>query len=95
MCVFPPAGEVEALWEEYEAAASPEALLVKDFDKLEMIVQVWIWSFCLLLDRILRPSVGHNVSHVIVRRKPIYIADVRRRAPFSPLVQRRASVFCA
>ncbi|KAG2435552.1 hypothetical protein HYH02_011846 [Chlamydomonas schloesseri] len=32
------ASEVESLWLEYEAAASPEALLVKDFDKLEMII---------------------------------------------------------
>lgn len=32
------AREVESLWLEYEAASSPEALLVKDFDKLEMIV---------------------------------------------------------
>ncbi|GIL59649.1 hypothetical protein Vafri_14381 [Volvox africanus] len=31
-------GEVESLWLEYEAAASKEALLVKDFDKLEMIL---------------------------------------------------------
>ncbi|EFJ52951.1 hypothetical protein VOLCADRAFT_54922 [Volvox carteri f. nagariensis] len=30
--------EVESLWLEYEAASSPEALLVKDFDKLEMII---------------------------------------------------------
>ncbi|KAG2438589.1 hypothetical protein HXX76_005139 [Chlamydomonas incerta] len=30
--------EVESLWLEYEAASSPEALLVKDFDKLEMIL---------------------------------------------------------
>ncbi len=34
------AREVAELWHEYEAAASPEALLVKDFDKLEMIIQV-------------------------------------------------------
>ncbi|KAG0227969.1 HD domain-containing protein 2 [Mortierella sp. GBA43] len=33
------AQEISALWEEYEAAATPEALLVKDFDKFEMIVQ--------------------------------------------------------
>ncbi len=32
------AREVESLWLEYEAASSPEALLVKDFDKLEMVV---------------------------------------------------------
>ncbi|GLC77778.1 hypothetical protein PLESTB_000957000 [Pleodorina starrii] len=32
------AREVESLWLEYEAASSPEALLVKDFDKLEMII---------------------------------------------------------
>lgn len=34
----PTAAEVESLWLEYEAASSPEALLVKDFDKLEMII---------------------------------------------------------
>lgn len=35
----PAAKEVAELWHEYEAAQSPEALLVKDFDKLEMIIQ--------------------------------------------------------
>ena len=34
------AHEVEALWREYEAQATPEAHMVKDFDKLEMIIQV-------------------------------------------------------
>ncbi|KAF9101653.1 HD domain-containing protein 2 [Mortierella sp. AM989] len=33
------AQEIEALWNEYEAAATSEALLVKDFDKFEMIMQ--------------------------------------------------------
>jgi putative hydrolase of HD superfamily len=33
------AAEVEALWHEYEAQSSPESHLVKDFDKLEMIIQ--------------------------------------------------------
>ena len=34
------AGErVRALWDEYEAGASPEARFVKDMDKLEMILQ--------------------------------------------------------
>ncbi|KIZ02644.1 HD domain-containing protein 2 [Monoraphidium neglectum] len=33
------AGEVAELWREYEAQSSREAHLVKDFDKLEMIVQ--------------------------------------------------------
>ncbi|KAF9398068.1 HD domain-containing protein 2 [Mortierella sp. AD011] len=33
------AQEIEELWHEYEAATTPEALLVKDFDKFEMIVQ--------------------------------------------------------
>ena len=28
------------MWREYEEGKSPEALLVKDFDKLEMIIQV-------------------------------------------------------
>lgn len=31
--------EIEALWQEYEDGRSPEALMVKDFDKLEMILQ--------------------------------------------------------
>ncbi|DBB03901.1 TPA: hypothetical protein ACH3X1_012987 [Trebouxia sp. C0004] len=31
--------EIEALWQEYEDGNSPEALMVKDFDKLEMILQ--------------------------------------------------------
>jgi hypothetical protein len=38
--IWPPAGEVAELWREYEAQSSREAHLVKDFDKLEMIVQV-------------------------------------------------------
>ncbi|CAK0735499.1 hypothetical protein CVIRNUC_000591 [Coccomyxa viridis] len=33
------AAEVKELFEEYEAGQTPEALLVKDFDKLEMILQ--------------------------------------------------------
>jgi len=33
------AAEISALWEEYEKAETPEALLVKDLDKFEMIVQ--------------------------------------------------------
>ena len=33
------AQEVSELWEEYESCATPEAKLVKDFDKLEMILQ--------------------------------------------------------
>lgn len=32
---------IRALWEEYEAGESPEAKLVKDFDKIEMIVQAY------------------------------------------------------
>ena len=35
------AAEISALWEEYEAATTPEALLVKDLDKFEMIVQAF------------------------------------------------------
>lgn len=31
--------EIESLWQEYEDGKSPEALMVKDFDKLEMILQ--------------------------------------------------------
>lgn len=35
-----PAADVSALWREYEDQATPESHLVKDFDKLEMIMQV-------------------------------------------------------
>uniref|UniRef100_A0A1D1ZWX0 HD domain-containing protein n=1 Tax=Auxenochlorella protothecoides TaxID=3075 RepID=A0A1D1ZWX0_AUXPR len=35
----PAADEMEELWREYEAGESTEAALVKDFDKLEMILQ--------------------------------------------------------
>ncbi|KAG0311511.1 HD domain-containing protein 2 [Dissophora globulifera] len=35
------AQEISALWEEYEGASTPEALLVKDFDKFEMIMQAF------------------------------------------------------
>eukprot|EP00879_Flechtneria_rotunda_P019961 GHRR01020982.1.p2 GENE.GHRR01020982.1~~GHRR01020982.1.p2 ORF type:complete len:143 (+),score=51.72 GHRR01020982.1:521-949(+) len=31
--------EVETLWHDYEAQTTPESHLVKDFDKLEMIIQ--------------------------------------------------------
>jgi putative hydrolase of HD superfamily len=33
------AQEVEVLWREYESQSTPESHLVKDFDKLEMIIQ--------------------------------------------------------
>ena len=35
----PAAKSIRALWEEYEAGETQEAKLVKDFDKIEMIVQ--------------------------------------------------------
>ncbi len=34
-----PAREIEVLWHEYEDQSTPESHLVKDFDKLEMIIQ--------------------------------------------------------
>jgi putative hydrolase of HD superfamily len=37
----PAASAVRALWDEYEAATTPEARLVKDLDKLEMVVQAF------------------------------------------------------
>lgn len=33
------ASEIMALWEEYEAASTPEARFVKQVDKLEMVLQ--------------------------------------------------------
>lgn len=35
----PVAAEIQELWLEYEDCTSEEAKVVKDFDKLEMIVQ--------------------------------------------------------
>jgi putative hydrolase of HD superfamily len=40
------AQEIFSLWEEYEVAATPEALLVKDFDKFEMIMQALEYEQC-------------------------------------------------
>ena len=40
------AQEISGLWTEYEAATSPEALLVKDFDKFEMIMQALEYEQC-------------------------------------------------
>lgn len=42
------AQEISELWAEYEAASSPEALLVKDFDKFEMIMQALEYEKCKL-----------------------------------------------
>ena len=40
------AQEISALWEEYESASTPEALLVNDFDKFEMIIQAFEYEKC-------------------------------------------------
>lgn len=40
------AQEISGLWAEYEAADTPEALLVKDFDKFEMIMQALEYEKC-------------------------------------------------
>lgn len=37
--MLPAAQELEVLWQEYESQSTPESHLVKDFDKLEMIIQ--------------------------------------------------------
>lgn len=42
------AKEITSLWQEYEDAATPEALLVKDLDKFEMIVQALEYEKCKL-----------------------------------------------
>lgn len=40
------AREIAQLWQEYEDASTPEALLVKDLDKFEMIVQALEYEKC-------------------------------------------------
>lgn len=42
----PVAQEIVDLWQEYEDAKTPEALLVKDLDKFEMIVQALEYEKC-------------------------------------------------
>lgn len=42
----PQAREIYDLWQEYEDASTPEALLVKDLDKFEMIVQAAEYEKC-------------------------------------------------
>lgn len=37
----PIGAHIQALWEEYEAQATPESRLVRDLDKLEMVVQAF------------------------------------------------------
>jgi putative hydrolase of HD superfamily len=44
-------GRLLELWHEYDAAASPEARLVKELDKLETVLQAWEYGT--------RDDVGH------------------------------------
>jgi 5'-deoxynucleotidase YfbR-like HD superfamily hydrolase len=48
------AQEIAQLWQEYEDATTPEALLVKDLDKFEMIVQAMEYEKCWYNEDILR-----------------------------------------
>lgn len=52
--------ELFALWQEYEEAKTPEALLVKDLDKFEMIVQAFEYekSDKTLLDSFFKSTQG-------------------------------------
>lgn len=42
----PQSCEIRDLWQEYEDVSSPEANLVKDLDKFEMIVQALEYEKC-------------------------------------------------
>lgn len=46
----PIADEFVALWSEYENATTPEAVLVKQIDKLEMVIQAFIYEQCQEID---------------------------------------------
>jgi putative hydrolase of HD superfamily len=50
------AQEISGLWAEYEAADTPEALLVKDFDKFEMIMQALEYEKCKSLQILIQIS---------------------------------------
>lgn len=45
------AREIVSLWQEYEDAQTPEALLVKDLDKFEMIIQALEYEQCKFIMR--------------------------------------------
>jgi 5'-deoxynucleotidase YfbR-like HD superfamily hydrolase len=47
------------LWRQYEDISSPEAALVKDFDKLEMIIQV-AWCLAALIGNLITPRCRHT-----------------------------------
>jgi putative hydrolases of HD superfamily len=58
--------EMLALWQEYEACSSPEALLLKDLDKLEMIMQAYEYEQATgqPLDEFFRSTAGAFLSPV-------------------------------
>lgn len=41
---LPQGGYYRALWEEYHQRESPEARLVKDADRLDMMIQAYLWE---------------------------------------------------
>jgi 5'-deoxynucleotidase YfbR-like HD superfamily hydrolase len=65
-----------SLWEDYETGASPEALLMKDLDKLEMILQVRPSDRCVCVIFVL-------LSHC---------KEIKHQNPYTPLCRLYSSL---
>lgn len=74
----PVAQEIAQLWQEYEDAATPEALLVKDLDKFEMIVQALEYEKCMHMAR--TPCTWLHVLTVLLFYMPL--ADNKKLQSF-------------
>jgi len=79
---------ISSLWEEYEARSSPEALLVKDLDRFEMVVQAFEYEnskdvalddfFHSVQGKIKNPVVLSWFNALLAKRTAIYEGSVYR-----------------
>ena len=72
LCTEPPTStfssagqEIEALWQEYEEGKTPEALLVKDFDKVFYDIAGSFADSCVYLGRTDSCSKGHSADNAM------------------------------
>lgn len=74
--------EIYQLWMEYETKSSPEARIVKDLDKFEMILQAYEYESAQNLtlqsfydstkDQFSHPQIKQWVEHLYERRKNLH-----------------------
>eukprot|EP00808_Paulinella_micropora_P006105 g54768.t1 len=87
----PVAAEVFALWQEYETAHTPEARLVKDVDKLEMLLQAYEYERAHRTPKSLsqfygasqqiQTALGAELSAEIIRRRQELLTSPPRVTP--------------